>query len=115
MARFALRGREMSDPAKRMGREEAAKLAGVSPDTVRHYQRRGLLHPEKQPNQTGFKYVYSELDVQRIRQIALENLDYLAGYRPGLVRYFIEKAQAQERVLPVSDTGQLYPRGTEVR
>ena len=92
-----------------------SKLAGVSPDTVRHYQRRGLLHPEKQPNQTGFKYVYSELDVQRIRQIALENLDYLAGYRPGLVRYFIEKAQAQGRVLPVSDTGQLYPRGTEVR
>ena len=75
----------------------SSKLAGVSPDTVRHYQRRGLLHPEKQPNQTGFKYVYSELDVQRIRQIALENLDYLAGYRPGLVRYFIEKAQAQGR------------------
>ncbi|HCL28971.1 MAG TPA: hypothetical protein DIC52_11095 [Candidatus Latescibacteria bacterium] len=34
-------------------------MAGVSPHTVRHYQRIGLLHPEKRPIQTGFAYVYT--------------------------------------------------------
>jgi hypothetical protein len=111
MDESALPGPEMSDPAKRMSREGAAKLAGVSPHTVRHYQRLGLVHPEKRPIQTGFAYVYFQRDVERIRAIALDNLDYMAHFRPGLVRYFHEKAQAQGRVLPVSDTGQLYPRG----
>ena len=102
MARFALPGRERPESAKGMSRVEAAKLAGVSPHTVRHYQRIGLVHPEKRAIQTGYAYVYFQRDVERIRAIALDNMDYMASFRPGLCRYFVEKATAQSRVLPVS-------------
>jgi len=98
-------------------RIRTAKLAGVSPHTVRHYQRIGLVCPEKRPIQTGFAYVYFERDVERIRAIALHNLHFMAHFRPGLVRYFHEKATAQSRVLPVALAAirQLYSRQTNVR
>ncbi len=46
---------------------EAARTAGVSPDTLRYYERLGLLPP---PVRTGNGYrVYSEAAVRRVRVI----------------------------------------------
>ncbi len=43
---------------------ELAKLAGVTPETVRHYTRSGLLTPNKQ-NANGYHY-YGETDLKRL-------------------------------------------------
>ncbi len=91
------------------------EIGWCEPPHRRHYQRIGLVCPEKRPIQTGFAYVYFERDVERIRAIALHNLHFMAHFRPGLVRYFHEKATAQSRVLPVSLAAirQLYSRQTK--
>jgi MerR family transcriptional regulator/heat shock protein HspR len=44
----------------------AAELAGVHPQTLRMYERRGLLSPERTSGNTRR---YSEADIQRIRMI----------------------------------------------
>jgi DNA-binding transcriptional MerR regulator len=45
---------------------EAARLAGVSPDTLRHYERKGLLHPRRAAN--GYRE-YPRRAIERIRLI----------------------------------------------
>lgn len=48
---------------------EAAKLTGMNVSSIRFYERRGLLLPERE---SGSKYRdYTEADVQRIKQIFL--------------------------------------------
>ena len=44
----------------------AAELAGVHPQTLRFYERRGLIHPERTP---GGSRRYSDRDLDRLRQI----------------------------------------------
>ncbi|WP_423395201.1 MerR family transcriptional regulator [Burkholderia sp. LMG 21824] len=48
---------------------ELCKRAGVSRDTVRYYERMGLLDKTPQPNATNTYKHYSELSLQRIRLI----------------------------------------------
>jgi DNA-binding transcriptional MerR regulator len=45
---------------------ELARLAGVSPDTLRHYERKGLLAPRRSPN--GYRE-YHESALDRVRLI----------------------------------------------
>jgi DNA-binding transcriptional MerR regulator len=44
---------------------ELARAAGVSPDTVRHYTRGGLLRPERNPD-NGYQR-YDSADLRRLR------------------------------------------------
>jgi MerR family Zn(II)-responsive transcriptional regulator of zntA len=48
---------------------ELCKRAGVSRDTVRFYERMGLLDKVTRPNATNTYKCYSELSLQRIRLI----------------------------------------------
>lgn len=48
---------------------ELCKRAGVSRDTVRYYERMGLLDKATQPHATNSYKRYSELSLQRIRLI----------------------------------------------
>ena len=50
---------------------EIANLAKVSPDTVRFYNREGLLRPRKDPR-NGY-YVYSSDDLRRLRFVRVAN------------------------------------------
>lgn len=44
----------------------AAELAGVHPQTLRFYERRGLIQPERTP---GGSRRYSDRDIERLRRI----------------------------------------------
>ena len=44
----------------------AAELAGVHPQTLRIYERKGLLHPDRT---AGNNRRYSERDIERLRMI----------------------------------------------
>ncbi|MFY0989328.1 MerR family transcriptional regulator [Halomonas sp. C05BenzN] len=46
---------------------ELASLAGVTPETVRHYTREGLLHPERHPD-NGYQ-LYGQQELERLRFI----------------------------------------------
>jgi DNA-binding transcriptional MerR regulator len=46
---------------------ELANLAGVTAETVRHYTREGLLHPERHP-ENGYQ-LFSQHDLERLRFI----------------------------------------------
>ncbi len=46
---------------------ELARLAGVTAETVRHYTREGLLHPERHPD-NGYQ-LYGQGDLNRLRFI----------------------------------------------
>ncbi|UNK01852.1 MerR family transcriptional regulator [Ralstonia insidiosa] len=48
---------------------ELCKRAGVSRDTVRYYERTGLLDKAAQPHATNTYKRYSEVSLQRIRLI----------------------------------------------
>ena len=45
----------------RMTIAEASRLSGLSPETIRHYERLGILHPDRN-EQTGYRY-YSLRDI----------------------------------------------------
>lgn len=47
---------------------EAARRAGVTTETLRHYDRIGLLSPDKTDPQTGYRY-YSYAEIDQIRVI----------------------------------------------
>lgn len=49
---------------------EAAKLAGVSAETLRHYDRVGLVQPSERDAWTGYRY-YSEGEIVRLQTIRL--------------------------------------------
>ncbi|MCE8020719.1 MerR family transcriptional regulator [Halomonas sp. MCCC 1A11036] len=46
---------------------ELARHAGVTAETVRHYTREGLLHPERNPD-NGYQ-LYDQADLERLRFI----------------------------------------------
>lgn len=69
----------------------AAGMAGVHPQTLRFYERRGLVHPGRTP---GGSRRYSERDIERLRRIqrlTSEGLN-LAG-----VERFLEMEDRLER------------------
>jgi MerR family transcriptional regulator/heat shock protein HspR len=88
------RGREDED---RHGRavyviSVAAELAGVHPQTLRMYERKGLLRPKRTSGNTRR---YSEDDIERIR--AIQELTQLGGISLTGVKLFIEmREQLQE-------------------
>ncbi len=63
----------------------AAELAGVHPQTLRMYERRGLLQPQRTSGNTRR---YSERDIERIR--AIQELTQLSGISLAGVKLFIE-------------------------
>jgi MerR family transcriptional regulator/heat shock protein HspR len=63
----------------------AAELAGVHPQTLRMYERKGLVQPKRTSGNTRR---YSERDIQRIR--AIQELTQLGGISLAGVKLFIE-------------------------
>ena len=63
----------------------AAELSGVHPQTLRMYERRGLLAPERTSGNTRR---YSERDIERIRMI--QELTQREGVSLAGVKLFIE-------------------------
>ena len=63
----------------------AAELAGVHPQTLRMYERKGLLRPKRTSGNTRR---YSERDIERIR--AIQELTQLGGISLAGVKLFIE-------------------------
>jgi len=57
----------MSERAELIRIGALATAAGVSPDTLRHYERRGLLRPSRR-TQAGYR-LYDESAVERVRLI----------------------------------------------
>lgn len=63
----------------------AAEIAGVHPQTLRMYERKGLLEPKRTSGNTRR---YSERDIERIR--AIQELTQLSGISLAGVKLFIE-------------------------
>jgi MerR family transcriptional regulator, heat shock protein HspR len=51
---------------------EFAALAGVHPQTVRNYERQGLIHPKRDKNNCR---IFAEEDVQKLKEIIYPSLD----------------------------------------
>jgi MerR family transcriptional regulator, heat shock protein HspR len=71
----------------------AAELAGVHPQTLRMYERKGLLAPERTRGNTRR---YSERDIERIR--AIQELTQLGGISLSGVKLFIEMREQLEEM-----------------
>jgi MerR family transcriptional regulator/heat shock protein HspR len=71
----------------------AAELAGVHPQTLRMYERKGLLHPKRTSGNTRR---YSERDIDRIR--AIQELTQLGGISLAGVKLFIEMREQLEEM-----------------
>ena len=68
----------------------AAELAGMHPQTLRMYERRGLLHPQRTAKNTRR---YSERDVARLRRI--QELTELGLNLAGVERVLAMEVQMQ--------------------
>ncbi len=66
----------------------AAELAGMHPQTLRMYERRGLLHPQRTAKNTRR---YSQNDVERLRRI--QDLTELGLNLAGVGRVLAMEAQ----------------------
>lgn len=71
----------------------AAELAGVHPQTLRMYERKGLLRPKRTSGNTRR---YSERDIDRIRSI--QELTQLGGISLAGVKLFIEMREELEEM-----------------
>jgi MerR family transcriptional regulator, heat shock protein HspR len=71
----------------------AAEISGVHPQTLRMYERRGLLMPERTSGNTRR---YSERDIERIRMI--QELTQREGVSLAGVKLFIEMRDQLERM-----------------
>jgi MerR family transcriptional regulator/heat shock protein HspR len=71
----------------------AAELAGVHPQTLRMYERRGLLQPKRTSGNTRR---YSQRDIERIR--AIQELTQLGGISLVGVKLFIEMREQLEEM-----------------
>jgi MerR family transcriptional regulator, heat shock protein HspR len=71
----------------------AAEISGVHPQTLRMYERRGLLMPERTSGNTRR---YSERDIERIRMI--QELTQREGVSLAGVKLFIEMREQLERM-----------------
>jgi MerR family transcriptional regulator, heat shock protein HspR len=89
----------------------AAELAEMHPQTLRMYETRGLITPQRSPGQTR---LYSQADVDRLRRIqrmteeglnlagvetVLEMEQQLEGLRAELTRMRRRAAEAEKRML----------------
>ena len=84
------RDAETAQPAPRDERavyviSVAAEIAGVHPQTLRMYERKGLLAPKRTSGNTRR---YSEADIARIR--AIQELTQIGGISLSGVKLFIE-------------------------
>lgn len=50
--------------------QEFAELSGLSPDTLRFYEKKGLLQPERAPGGNGYRR-YTENDLERVRDLRI--------------------------------------------
>jgi MerR family transcriptional regulator/heat shock protein HspR len=95
----------------------AAELSGVHPQTLRMYERRGLLAPERTSGNTRR---YSERDIERIRMI--QELTQRDGVSLAGVKLFIEMREQLERMRrrteelerELLDRMRTAPSGTEI-
>ena len=71
----------------------AAELAGVHPQTLRMYERKGLLQPKRTSGNTRR---YSEHDIERIR--AIQELTQLGGISLAGVKLFIQMREELEQM-----------------
>ena len=71
----------------------AAELAGVHPQTLRMYERKGLLAPKRTSGNTRR---YSERDIARIR--AIQELTQLGGISLAGVKLFIQMREELEQM-----------------
>jgi MerR family transcriptional regulator/heat shock protein HspR len=71
----------------------AAELAGVHPQTLRMYERKGLLRPKRTSGNTRR---YSDHDIERIR--AIQELTQLGGISLAGVKLFIEMREELEEL-----------------
>jgi MerR family transcriptional regulator/heat shock protein HspR len=78
-------GRHRSDDRAVYVISVAAELAGVHPQTLRMYERKGLLQPKRTSGNTRR---YSQRDIDRIR--AIQELTQLGGISLAGVKLFIE-------------------------
>jgi MerR family transcriptional regulator/heat shock protein HspR len=87
----AVRGRSTSQERAVYIISVAAELAGVHPQTLRMYERKGLLQPKRTSGNTRR---YSEHDIERIR--AIQELTQLGGISLAGVKLFIEMREQLE-------------------
>ena len=95
MAAQGARGRRRQEPARRRGVymiSVAAELAGMHPQTLRIYETRGLIEPERSAGNTR---LYSEEDVERLRRI--QELTTEMGMNLAGVERVFELEQQLER------------------
>src|SRR2546423_10105840 len=71
----------------------AAELAGVHPQTLRIYERKGLLRPTRTPGNTRR---YSERDIERLRSIQELTQEY--GINLAGVKMIVEMEQKLEEL-----------------
>src|SRR5438132_3678284 len=71
----------------------AAELAGVHPQTLRIYERKGLLTPARTP---GNNRRYSERDIQRLRTI--QRLTQAQGINLAGVKMIVEMEDQLDRM-----------------
>ena len=77
----------------------AAQLAGVHPQTLRIYERRGLLNPQRT---SGNSRRYSQRDVDRLRQI--QRLTQEEGVNLAGVRIIMDLERQLDRIRAEMDT-----------
>ena len=61
---------------------EAAKEVNVTAETLRHYDRIGLVHPSQREQETGYRY-YTQDDIVRLHTVrALQQMDLPSIWLP---------------------------------
>lgn len=86
----------------------AAELAGMHPQTLRIYERRGLLTPART---TGGNRRYSDADIARLRRIAelastgmnLEGIRHVMSLEAEVVRLRAEVDELRARLIETAD------------
>lgn len=68
MMAYGKRGTFMKDEKSYYSIGEAAKAAGMTEETLRHYDRVGLVKPSKRDEWTNYRY-YTEQDVVRLNTV----------------------------------------------
>jgi MerR family transcriptional regulator, Zn(II)-responsive regulator of zntA len=75
---------------------ELARRAGVTAETVRHYTREGLLHPERQPA-NGYQH-YDRADLERLRFIQRARI---LGFGVAEIRDILTQADQGDSPCPM--------------
>lgn len=97
----------------------AAELAGMHPQTLRIYERRGLLTPART---SGGNRRYSDADIQRLRRIAelassgmnLEGIRHVMSLEEEVVRLRHEVAELRQALMDAVNAPENNSRGALV-